>query len=72
MTEKGTVDITITIIAVAMTGMTMIEGMTIDTIVVTMTATTVVIAIVTTGTTDTPGSFERGVGVGQLPDLLPL
>jgi|UPI0005B31FCE hypothetical protein len=59
------------IIAVAMTGM-MTEGMTIDTIVVTMIATTVVIAIVTTGTTDTSGAFEKGVEVGQLPDLLPL
>jgi hypothetical protein len=60
------------IIAVAMTAMTMAEGMTIDTIVVTMTATTVVIAIVTTGTIDTSRSFERGAGVDQLPDSLPL
>ncbi|MNP16116.1 hypothetical protein D3C76_1084990 [compost metagenome] len=59
------------IIAVAMTAM-MIEGMTIDMIVVTMIATTVVIAIATTGTTDTSGAFEKGVEVGQLPDLLPL
>lgn len=51
------------IIAVAMTGMTMIEGMTIGTIVATMTATTVVIAIVTTGTTDTVSVFrKRGRG----------
>jgi hypothetical protein len=42
------------IIAVAMTAM-MIEGLTIDMIVVTMIATTVVIAIATTGTTDTSG-----------------
>jgi hypothetical protein len=43
------------IIAVAMTGTTMIEDMTIDTIVVTMIATTVVIAIGMT--TDTSGMF---------------
>lgn len=55
MTEKGTADTTIMIIAAGMTkGMTMIRVMTVDTIVATMIAITVVIVIVivTTETTD--------------------
>lgn len=58
MTEKGTADTTIMIIAAGMTkGMTMIRVMTVDTIVATMIAITVVIVIVTTGTTDTYSVF---------------
>jgi hypothetical protein len=59
MTEKGTADTTIMIIAADMTReMTTIRVMTVDTIVAIMIAITAVIVIVTTETTDTCSVFQ--------------